>query len=271
MARTASRTERTEARLRPDQKARIKRAASLRGVSVPGFIVQHAEEAAIRTTPQYESWTLEAQDRQFFLEALLNPPRARSTPHRGRGALSALETRAVIEHPERPERWREYRIEPRTDAHDRASFSCGIEALDNYLLRQARQDVERRIAAVFVPTIDSNIVAGYYTLSSLSIPGIELPEKLAKKLPSCNPIGVTLLGRMAVSEQLKGKRLGELLLMHALERAWLASQQVVSWAVVVDAKEGAREFYLKYHFLPLPSRPSRLLLPMLMTEKLLTA
>jgi len=74
MARTASRTERTEARLRPDQKARIERAASLRGVSVPGFIVQHAEEAAIRTIQQYESWTLEAQDRQFFLEALLNPP-----------------------------------------------------------------------------------------------------------------------------------------------------------------------------------------------------
>jgi uncharacterized protein (DUF1778 family) len=74
MAQTASRTERTEARLRPDQKARIEYAASLRGVSVSDFIVQHAEEAAIRTIQQHESWTLDAQDRDFFIEALLNPP-----------------------------------------------------------------------------------------------------------------------------------------------------------------------------------------------------
>jgi len=174
----------------------------------------------------------------------------------------------VIEHPERPERWREYRIGLRTDAHDRASFSCGVEAVDTYLHRQARQDLERRIAAVFALSMDGKNVAGYYTLSSLSIPGLELPKKLAKKLPSRNPIGVTLLGRMAVSKELKGKRPGELLLMHALERAWLASQQVASWAVVVDAKPEAREFYLKYYFLPQPSQPNRLFLPMTMIEKL---
>jgi len=74
MAQVASRTERTEARLRPDQKARIERAASLRGLSVSDFMVQHAEEAAIRTIEQYESWALDAQDRDFFIATLLNPP-----------------------------------------------------------------------------------------------------------------------------------------------------------------------------------------------------
>jgi GNAT superfamily N-acetyltransferase len=163
----------------------------------------------------------------------------------------------------------EFRIKPLADSHDRAAFVCGVEALDIYFQRQARQDEERRIAAVFVLTVDGNTVDGYYTLSSLSIQGAELPEPLAKKLPSRNPIGVTLLGRMAVRKGLRGEGLGELLLMHALERAWLTSQQVASWAVVVDAKEGSREFYLKYEFTPLPSQPSRLFLPMKTIEKLL--
>jgi len=53
-----------------------------------------------------------------------------------------------------------------------------------------------------------------------------------------------------------------------LERAWLVSRQVASWAVVVDAKAGARGFYLKNHFIPLQSQPERLLLPMTTIAKL---
>jgi len=70
----AARTERTEARLLPEQKRRIERAASLRGQSVSDFIVQHADEAAIRTIESHTSWVLEDRDRDFFIQALLNPP-----------------------------------------------------------------------------------------------------------------------------------------------------------------------------------------------------
>lgn len=71
----ALRTERTEARLLPEQKKRIERAASLKGMSMSDFIVQHADEAAIRTIEQHSSWTLDDQDRDFFVQTLLNPPR----------------------------------------------------------------------------------------------------------------------------------------------------------------------------------------------------
>ena len=71
---TALRTERTEARLLPEQKKRIERAASIKGVSLSDFIVQNADEAAIRTIEQHESWTLGAKDRDCFVQALLNPP-----------------------------------------------------------------------------------------------------------------------------------------------------------------------------------------------------
>jgi len=67
------RTERTEARLLPEQKQRIERAANIQGVSVSEFIVQNADEAARRTIQQHESWTLEAKDRDVFVQALLHP------------------------------------------------------------------------------------------------------------------------------------------------------------------------------------------------------
>jgi uncharacterized protein (DUF1778 family) len=70
----ALRTQRTEARLLPDQKRRIERAANIKGLSLSDFIVQNADEAAIRTIQQHESWTLEAADRDRFIQALLNPP-----------------------------------------------------------------------------------------------------------------------------------------------------------------------------------------------------
>ena len=70
----ALRTERTEARLLPEQKKRIERAARLKGLSLSDFIVQHADEAAIKTIQLHTSWTLEDRDRDQFVRALLKPP-----------------------------------------------------------------------------------------------------------------------------------------------------------------------------------------------------
>ena len=165
-----------------------------------------------------------------------------------------------------------YKIEPLSEHHDRTAFSCGVEAPDIYLHRQANQDLTRKTAAVFVLiAAASQAVLGFYTLSSLSLLGVQLPDKLAKKLPSRSPLGVTLFGRMAVSTQLQGTGLGEFLLLNALERAWQASQHVASWAVVVDAKQGIRDFYLQYGFIPLPSQPHRLFLPIKTIERLFSA
>lgn len=160
-----------------------------------------------------------------------------------------------------------YRIEPLGQDHDRASFRCGVAELDAYLQQQAGQDLKRNLAAVFVLTPDGKTVAGFYTLSAHSIQAAELPEDLRKKLPRF-PLPVTLLGRMAVAQALRGQGCGEFLLMHALERAWLGSRQVASWAMIVDAKAGARDFYIKYGFIPFPEQPYRLFLPMKTVERL---
>lgn len=71
----ALRTERAEARLLPEQKKRIELAASIKGLSLSDFIVQHADEAATRTIQLHTSWTLDERDRDVFVQALLNPPK----------------------------------------------------------------------------------------------------------------------------------------------------------------------------------------------------
>jgi len=160
-----------------------------------------------------------------------------------------------------------YRVEPLGPGHERTGFCCGNPGLDNYLQQQAGQDQKRKLAAVFVLTADGQSVNGFYALSALSILAAELPPEVAKKLPRF-PLPVTLLGRMAVAQSLQGKGWGEFLLLHALERAVQASRQVASWAVVVDAKAGAREFYLKHGFIQFPTQPDRLFLPMKTIEKM---
>jgi predicted GNAT family N-acyltransferase len=155
-----------------------------------------------------------------------------------------------------------YFSEPLGEQHDRAAFSCGVEPLDNYFKGDPiRRDVSRKTANAFVFTHDGRTVAGFYTLSPISILTENLAASLQKKLPR-RPIGATLIGRMAVDRTLQGKGLGGLLLTDALYKSWQASKLVSSWAVVVDAKEGARDFCIRYEFIPFVTQPSRLFLPM---------
>jgi predicted GNAT family N-acyltransferase len=155
-----------------------------------------------------------------------------------------------------------YYFEPLAEQHDRAAFSCGNEALDHYFRGDPiRQDVSRRVTNAFVLTPDGKFVAGFYTLSPISILSVDLPPSLQKKLPK-RPIGATLIGRMGRDLSLRGKGVGEMLLMDALHKAWQASKLVSCWAVVVDAKEGARDFYIENEFIPFATQPERLFLLM---------
>jgi len=157
----------------------------------------------------------------------------------------------------------EFQIQPLGTHHNRVDFSCGVEPLDNYLKRQAGQDVKRRVAAAFVLSPDGRTVAGYYTLSQFSVDLGAIPQHIAKRLPRYPMVPATLIGRLAVSIAFRGQGLGEMLLMDALHRSLVLSEQVASAAVIVNAKnDQARRFYLKYGFLELPGISGRLFLPM---------
>jgi GNAT superfamily N-acetyltransferase len=154
-------------------------------------------------------------------------------------------------------------IEPLGEKHTRAAFSCGVEALDSYLRRQAGQDARKRAAVPFVATTDGHAIAGYYTLSQHAIALELIPDDIAKKLPKYPMVPVTLLGRLAVGREFRGQGVGAALLVDALCRSLATSEQVASAGVIADAKdEGAAGFYKKYGFVELPKAERRHFLPM---------
>ena len=155
-------------------------------------------------------------------------------------------------------------IKPLDTHHDRNVFRCGIDSLDNYLQKQARQDEKRRISRIFVATTveQPNSIAGYYTLSTLSIELCHLPEPLARKLPR-HPIPAVLIGRLAVSQTAQGYGIGKMLLVDAIKRTLAVSDEIIIYAMVVDAiNQTAEHFYTKFGFLPLSSVNRRLFLPL---------
>jgi len=167
-----------------------------------------------------------------------------------------------------------FRFEPLDKKkHNRAAFSCEHEPLNRYLREQASQDIKKRVTAVYVLTPDGKTIAGYYTLSQYAIDAGELPPETIQKLhfPRYDKLPATLLGRLARSQEFKGKGVGELLLMGALTRALDHSRNIASLVVVVDAKdEKAKAFYRSYGFVDLPDHPNRLFLPMRSIEQLFT-
>ena len=66
--------DRLEARITPEQKQLIARAAALRGSSVTDFIVASAQQAAADTIKDFEFLTLHDEARDVFVNAILHPP-----------------------------------------------------------------------------------------------------------------------------------------------------------------------------------------------------
>jgi ribosomal protein S18 acetylase RimI-like enzyme len=160
-----------------------------------------------------------------------------------------------------------FRMEPLGSGHDRSTFRCGEEALDRYLQTQATQDIRRRMANCFVAIeMDTDLIAGYYTLSSASIPIVDLPPEYTKRLPRYPTLPAVRIGRLAVDQRFQGRGLGAALLADAAHRAMHAD--VAAFTLLVDAKnEQAVAFYKRHGFRPLVSLPMTLFLPLATTQK----
>jgi predicted GNAT family N-acyltransferase len=155
----------------------------------------------------------------------------------------------------------EWVIEPFGKQHERAGFSCGIVALDDFLHTRVSQYEKRGLGKTFVavPKVAKNIL-GYYTLAAGSVNFEHLPPVASSKLPK-HPIPVVLLARLAVDLSAQGMRLGEGLLLDALQRSLDLSSSLGVYAVKVDAIDvAAAKFYRKYGFAALLDDPLHLYL-----------
>ena len=155
-------------------------------------------------------------------------------------------------------------VSPLRKSHDRNSFDCGEQSLNEYLHRYASQDIKRRINKVFIASLPDSPqqVIGYYSLSAGSLNAEDLPKGLHRRLPRY-PVPIVLLGRLAVAKSHQRHGLGSILLADALKRVVQASQVMAVYALVVDAlQDRAAEFYKQFGFIALPSKPLKLFLPM---------
>jgi GNAT superfamily N-acetyltransferase len=150
--------------------------------------------------------------------------------------------------------------------HDRTVFDCGHDDLNAFLRQFAGQNEDRGLSRTFVMTeAGQSQVIAYHSISSGAVSFEEMPER---RLPRY-PIPVVHLGRMAVDLRYQGHRLGEFLLMDALRRARLVSEQIGVYAVEVRAiDELARKFYLKYGFTELKDDRLHMYLPISVIRKL---
>lgn len=145
--------------------------------------------------------------------------------------------------------------------HNRVTFSCGSEPLDCYFQQQVTQDIRRRVTACFVALTSGQIVAGYYTLASTSVPLTGLPAGIAKKLPRYPLVPAVRMGRLAVDQNFKGHGLGGALLADALHRAFVSD--IAAYAMLVDAKDDEAAAFYKHHgFISLLDTPLSFFLPL---------
>ena len=157
--------------------------------------------------------------------------------------------------------WREGPIDRR---HDRERFDCGVNDLNLYLRRYARQNHLAGGAKTFVAVAPDNptFVAGYYSISPGAIEFSQVPHELTRRLGRYD-LPVFRLGRLAVDLSAQGRGLGTALLGAAGERALAAAYEVGGFALAIDAKsEGAAQWYERFGGLRLVDDPLKLVIPL---------
>lgn len=144
--------------------------------------------------------------------------------------------------------------------HNRRGFSCGVEALDEYLQRFARQHANANVSRTYVAA-DGTAILGFYSLAMSAISRENLPPKHQNRFPNF-PLPVARLARLAVDLRHQRQGIGELILADALQRCLRLSEEIGMIGVVVDAKdEDARGWYERYGFERLPDLPLTLWSP----------
>lgn len=149
--------------------------------------------------------------------------------------------------------------EPLSIQHRLDGFDCGKLALNDWLLRHARQAQGSGSAKTFV-VADDDRVAGYFSLTVGQIDTLDAPERIRKGMEQY-PLPVVILARLAVSAQDQGRGIGFGLLQDAIRRTMLIAEQAGIRAMLTHPiDEDAARFYTRFGFIASPLREQQLLL-----------
>lgn len=149
--------------------------------------------------------------------------------------------------------------EPLAAQHRLEGFDCGKPALNDWLLRHARQAQGSGSAKTFV-VADDDRVAGYFSLTVGQVDTLEVPERIRKGMGQY-PVPVVILARLAVSQTDQGRGIGFVMLQDAIRRTLLIAEQAGIRAMLTHPiDEEAARFYTRFGFIASPLREQQLLL-----------
>ena len=143
--------------------------------------------------------------------------------------------------------------------HPLNTFDCGKPALNDWLLRHARQAQGSGSAKTFI-VADDDRVAGYFSLTVGQIDTLEAPERIRKGMGQY-PIPVVILARLAVDRAYPGQGIGVGMLQDAIRRTLVIAEQAgIRSMLTHPLDETAAQFYQRFGFIASPLREQQLLL-----------
>ena len=143
--------------------------------------------------------------------------------------------------------------------HPLHAFDCGKPALNDWLLRHARQAQTSGSARTFVVT-DGDRVVGYFSLTVGQVDTLDAPERIRKGMGQY-PIPVVILARLAVDRAYQGQGIGVGMLQDAIRRTLVIAEQAGIRAMLTHPlDEDAARFYQRFGFIASPLREQQLLL-----------
>lgn len=143
--------------------------------------------------------------------------------------------------------------------HRLEGFDCGKPALNDWLVRHARQSQASGSAKTYV-VVDADRVMGYFSLTVGQADAVEVSERSRKGMGSY-PIPVVILARLAVSLPDQAKGIGVGMMQDAIRRTMAVAEQAGVRALLTHPiDDAASRFYRRFGFEPSPIREQQLLL-----------
>lgn len=144
--------------------------------------------------------------------------------------------------------------------HKTAGFDCGINSLNEWLIRRALKNEFAGGSRTYV-VCDGKQVVGYYAIAAGSVARGNAPGQIRRNMP--DPIPALILGRLAVDQGCQKAGIGQGLLKDAVARSINVSQQIGARVLIVHAiSKEAEKFYLKHGFMVNQAISNTLLLPL---------
>lgn len=139
-----------------------------------------------------------------------------------------------------------YSCEQLASHHMLEDFVCGESSIDDWCKGGGRKAHNSWLCTVWILTTGSSEVAGFFTLSNHTVEGVHLPSKDAGGVATSPAI---LIGKLAMREDLRGQKIGSLLIGHAVEKAVDAARLSASRLITLDAANSrVMQWYQNHNF-----------------------